>query len=286
VLLYARSAGVSEVGLLVALAFWTWAWGPIGLLLATPLTVCLVVIAKYVPELEFIWVLMGDEPVVSTEIAVYQRLLAEDHDEATDIVERHLTDRAGEALYDDVLLPSLALAGRDHAYGRIGADERRFVVQAVRDIVEDVSPPRVQLVEAPTVRVLGVPARTDADEAALSMLGHLLAPAGIELDVLSAELLSSEIARRVREAPVPLVVIGALPPGAVTQARYLVKRLRAAAPDVKIVVGRWGMSNDVETTRETLLAAGADAVGTSLLETRDLIVGLARLAMSAPERAA
>src|SRR5919108_1084894 len=114
VLLYARSAGVSEVGLLIALAFWTWAWGPIGLLLGTPLTVCLVVIAKYVPELEFFWVLMGDEPVVSTEIAVYQRLLAEDEDEASDIVERHVAAKPGDAVYDDVLLPSLTLAAHDH----------------------------------------------------------------------------------------------------------------------------------------------------------------------------
>src|SRR5689334_16356707 len=134
VLLYARSAGVSEVGLLVALAFWTWAWGPIGLLLGTPLTVCLVVVAKYVPELEYLWVLMGDEAVLSTDVAVYQRLLAEDEDEARAIVERHLRERAPEAVYDDVLLPSLLRTALDHARGRVSADERRFIVAAVRDI--------------------------------------------------------------------------------------------------------------------------------------------------------
>src|SRR5439155_11507655 len=110
VLLYARSAGVSEVGLLVANAFWTWAWGPIGLLLATPLTVCLVVIAKYVPELEFFWVLMGDEPVVSTEIAVYQRLLAGDEDEARALVERFAAEHPGVAVFVGVILLSLFLA--------------------------------------------------------------------------------------------------------------------------------------------------------------------------------
>ena len=284
VLLYARSAGVSEVGLLVALAFWTWAWGPIGLLLATPLTVCLVVIAKYVPELEFIWVVMGDEPVVSTEIAVYQRLLAGDEDEASDIVERHVAERPGDAVYDDVLLPSVVLAAGDHARGRIGADERRVVIDAVRDIAEEVSPDRARARPA-SARVLGVPARSDADETVLAMLGHLLAAAGLELEMISTHLLSAEVVREAAERGVRVVVIGALPPGGLVQARHLAKRLRAAVPGVKIVVGRWCMREDVDGLREVLTAAGADSVGTSLLETRDLVVELART-VAAPERAA
>src|SRR5256886_10864330 len=112
------------------------------LLLATPLTVCLVVIAKYVPELEFFWVLMGDEPVVSTEIAVYQRLLAGDEDEASALVERYAAEHPGEAVFDDVLLPSLCLAAHDHARGRIGVEEYAFVVRAVREIAQDVLPER------------------------------------------------------------------------------------------------------------------------------------------------
>ena len=285
VLLYARSAGVSEVGLLIALAFWTWAWGPIGLLLGTPLTVCLVVIAKYVPELEFFWVLMGDEPVVSTEIAVYQRLLAEDEDEASDIVERHVAAKPGDAVYDDVLLPSLTLAAHDHARGGIGADEQRFVVHAIRDIAADVIPPRDDAVARP-VRVVGVPARSEADETALAMLGYLLAPAGVDLKILATELLSAEVVLDAREGRAAVVVVGALPPGGLTQARYLVKRLRAALPDVKIVVGRWGLRDDVEATREALEVAGADAVASSLLETREVVLRLVRASATAPERAA
>ena len=277
VLLYARSAGVSEVGLLVALAFWTWAWGPIGLLLATPLTVCLVVIAKYVPELQFIWVVMGDEPVVSTEIAVYQRLLAGDEDEASDIVERHVAAKPGEGVYDDVLLPSLVLAAQDHASGRVGADERRAVIDAVREIAREVAPEPGGTPALPHARVLGVPARSDADEAALTLLGHLLASRGVELDVSSAELLSAEVVRAVGARGAGVVVVGGLPPGGLVQARYLVKRLRTAVPEVKIVVGRWGVGEDIETVREALTTAGADAVGGSLLETRDLAAELARL---------
>jgi predicted PurR-regulated permease PerM/methylmalonyl-CoA mutase cobalamin-binding subunit len=284
VLLYARSAGVSEVGLLVALAFWTWAWGPIGLLLATPLTVCLVVIAKYVPELEFIWVVMGDEPVVSTEIAVYQRLLAGDEDEASDIVERHVAERPGDAVYDDVLLPSVFLAAGDHARGRIGADERRTVIDGVREIADDVSPEEANA-RPVDARVLGVPARSDGDEIVLGMLGHLLAAAGVELEVVSTELLSAEVVREAAERGVSVVVIGALPPGGLVQARHLAKRLRASVPGIKIVVGRWCMREDVDGLREVLSAAGADTVSTSLLEARDVVVQFARTA-AVPERAA
>ena len=285
VLLYARSAGVSAVGLLVSLAFWTWAWGPIGLLLATPLTVCLVVIAKYVGELEFIWVVMGDEPVVSTELAVYQRLLAGDEDEASDIVERHIAERPGDAVYDDVLLPSLFLASEDHARGRLGADERRAIVEAVREIAVDVSPER-DPARPLTARVLGVPARHDADEAALAMLGELLAQTGVALEIVSTDLLTAEVVREVGARGAAVVVIGALPPGGLVQARYLAKRLRAAVPEVKIVVGRWSVREDLDAKREVLTAAGADSLSSSLLETRDLVVRLAGEAPAAPERAA
>ena len=279
VLLYARSAGVSEVGLLVALSLWTWAWGPIGLLLGTPLTVCLVVLAKYVPELEFLWVLMGDEPVVSTDIAVYQRLLADDEDEARAIIEHHLRAGTPEAIYDDVLLPALNLAAYDHARGRVSADEQRLVVTGVADIAEDVAPPPGRRSAA---RVLGAPVRSDGDAAALAMLGHLLAAAGIELAVTSPDVLAAEVIHDAHAQGARVIVVGALPAGGQARVRYLVKRLRAARPQARIIVGHWCVRDEVEALRAALGEAGADGVATSLLEMRDLVVQLSRLS----ERAA
>jgi predicted PurR-regulated permease PerM len=274
VLLYARSAGVSEVGLLVAIAFWTWMWGPVGLVLATPLTVCIVVLAKNVPELEFLWVLMGDEPAVSTEIAVYQRLLAEDRDEASDIVEHALEQMPRERSYDDVLLATLTLAQRDHGRGRIDAAEQRAVVEGVGEILEQMEPG--EEVPPPRARVFGAPARHAGDAVALRMLRELLAPARVALDVGSADLLSAEVVRGVREQAAAVVVVGALAPGGLAQARFLCKRMRASAPGVRIVVGRWSVGAEAESIRRALLAAGADAVGTSLLETRDLVLQFVR----------
>jgi predicted PurR-regulated permease PerM len=277
VFLYARSAGVSEVGLLVAIAFWTWIWGPIGLVLATPLTVCIVVVAKSVPELEFLWILMGNEPAMSTDVAVYQRLLAGDQDEASNIVERTLAEQPRERVYDDVLLRALARAAFDHRRGRIDADEYRAVVAGVREIVEQLEPAVAEPEMEDEARVFGASAHRAADAAGLRMLHDLLAPARIALDVASPELLSAEVVRAVQAQGGDLVLIGALAPGGLAPARFLCKRLRASVPGVRIVVGRWCVADDVDSDRQSLLAAGADAVGTSLVETRDLALQYLRV---------
>jgi len=287
VLLYARSAGVSEVALLVAIAFWTWAWGPIGLVLATPLTVCIVVVAKYVPELEFLWILMGDEPAVSTDIAVYQRLLAGDEDEASDIVERALEEQPLERVYDAILLPVLAKAGRDQARGRISADEYRYVATELREVVEGLAPTPAEGDPTATTHVFGAAARGEADAVGLLMLRDVLVPLRVALDVASPELLSAEVARDVQDHGADLVVVGAVPPGGLAQARFLCKRLRASVPGVRIIVARLGAVEDVEVVRQALLSAGADAVGTSVVELRDLIMQFVRIQPEvAPEHVA
>jgi predicted PurR-regulated permease PerM len=284
VLLYSRSAGVSEVALLVAIAFWTWAWGPIGLVLATPLTVCIVVVAKYVPELEFLWILMGDEPAVSTDIAVYQRLLAGDEDEASDIVERALEEQPLERVYDAILLPALAKAGRDQARGRISVDEYRYVATELREVVEGLAPApaEAESESTTTTRVFAAPARNEVDAVGLLMLRDVLLSSRVVLDVASPDMLSAEIVREAREHGADIVVIGAVPPGGLAQARYLCKRLRASVPGVRIVVARLGAVEDIERLREALLSAGADAVGTSVAELRDLIVQLVHIQPEVP----
>jgi predicted PurR-regulated permease PerM len=105
--LYGRRTGVSEAALLVAVAFWAWLWGPVGLILASPLTACLVVLGKYVPALSFFNTLLGDRPVLDPPIRYYQRLLARDHDEAVEIAEEQSKNSSVEAVYDQVLVPAL-----------------------------------------------------------------------------------------------------------------------------------------------------------------------------------
>ena len=208
-LLYGQSAGVSQVALLCSVAFWAWLWGPMGLLLATPLTVCLVVFAKHVPGMEFIGILVADAPPISPPIAFYQRLLAEDEDEAARIVADYAKDRPLEAVYDDLILPALARARRDRRQEQLRETEERYVWRAAREIVEDLHAKRHATTLAAdaeggtgppsatppsrTMLVLASPVRDEADELGLIMLGHIVDPACWTIELTSPLLLASEV---------------------------------------------------------------------------------------------
>src|SRR5262245_1535527 len=288
-LLYGESAGVSEVGLLVAVAFWTWLWGPVGLILATPLTVCVVVLSKYVPQLAFISVLMSDEPAMESNISYYQRLLAMDQAEAAEIVEEHLKTHPLDQLFDEVLIPALSHARRDRELGRLTEDGEQFVFRATREIIEDLdslkprsSPAVTDLsktatieehpsVILPKLHILGCPAHDEADELALLMIRHLLDSTRYEVEIISDTMLTAEVVDRSGEKSPAVIFIAALAPGGLAQTRYLCKRLRARFPNLKIAVGRWG--TEIDDSKSVLLA-GADKVGTTIIETREHIIQL------------
>src|SRR5262249_30009703 len=132
---YGRSIGVSETALLIALAFWAWLWGPIGLLLATPLTACLVVLSEYAPSLEFFSVLLGDKPVLEPHVQCFQRLVARDQDEAADVVEGFVKTRDPDRVYDAVIVPALLLARQQAERGELDRDEEQFIYQATQEIL-------------------------------------------------------------------------------------------------------------------------------------------------------
>jgi predicted PurR-regulated permease PerM len=292
-LLYSDSAGVSGVGLLVAIAFWTWLWGPIGLVLATPLTVCVVVLGKYVPQMDFIGVLMSDEPVMKSNISYYQRLLAMDQVEAAEIVEEHLKIHPVEQIYDDVLLPALSYAQRDGELGRLAENDQQFIFQATREILDDLNNLQPEMTSklldsagaaiidentpaaSPKVRIIGCPARNEADELALLMFRRLLDSTRYDIELMAEDTLTSEVVALAAEKSPALICIASLPPGGLAQTRYLCKRLRARLPGVKIVVGRWGRESEDSST--VLLSAGADRIGTTLIETRDQMVQLIQI---------
>jgi len=287
-LLYSDSAGVSQVALLIAIAFWTWLWGPIGLLMATPLTVCLVVLGKYVPQMEFITVLMSDLPVAESDVIYYQRLLAGDQHEAEEIVSEYLKSHPLEQVYDDVLLPALNYAKMDRERGGLTDQEHRSIVTMTRNIVETFDPTaspgtestqagKEGLSEAQKIHVLACPADDDSDEVASLMLRQMLNAQRYELEIMPEEKLASEVIDAAAEKNPGLVCIAALAPGGIAQTRYLCKRLRSRFPDLKIIVGRWGRMGESEDAQRSLLSGGADRVATSLLQARDEIVNLGRL---------
>jgi predicted PurR-regulated permease PerM len=277
---YSQSAGVSQVALLVALTFWTWLWGPAGLLMATPLTVCLVVLGKHLPALGFIVVLMGDRPVIEAKARYYQRLLARDQDEAADIVETYVNTDGRESVYDSVLLPALYYAKQDRDRGLLSEGDTQFVGQATREILDVLAHDAAGRSDSDSgdlsvsdpgdtrVRILGCPARDEADAVALEMVRHVLEPARYRMEVSGTGMLTAEVAARVELYRPELICIGAVAPGGLSQARHLCKRLHSQCPELKIVVGRWGLHGEKDTDRELLLAAGADHVETTVLDTR------------------
>ena len=287
--LYGHSIGVSEVALLVAAAFWAFLWGPIGLILSSPLTVCMVVLGKYVPQLKFLDVLLGNEPPLDAHVTFYQRLLARDQDEATQLVLAQAKASSPEQVYDDFLVPALNYAKRDRERDDLTESDEQFVLQAVREILEDlgerreaataakeaIHPEDETNASAPTqLRILACPARDQADRLALEMLHQLLDPAKWVVEVAAAETLTADLVGQVAEQAPALVCIGALPPGGLAHARYLCKKLRARFPEVKVIVGRWGLTGNVEANREQLQNAGADLTATTMLETRSQLNSL------------
>src|SRR5262247_379423 len=277
-LMYGHSTGVSQVALLVALAFWTWLWGPIGLAVGTPLTVCLVVLGKHVPALGFLHVMMTDEPALPVDVSYYQRLLARDPTEGADILDGYLADHSLEEAYDEILVRALSRAKHDRDAQRLSDEEVHAIYLAARETVEKLSVRRQEAADAgepvdpqpvdEAPFVLGCSAGDEGDDVALLMFGQLLSPTDCTLEMVPANALSGEIVSLVGERKPAVVVIAEVPPEGLAKARHLCKRLRARFADLKIIVGRWG-DPDADGDRASLLEAGAEAVASTFRQSRD-----------------
>jgi predicted PurR-regulated permease PerM len=337
--LYGSSTGMSTLAIIVAAVFWTWLWGATGLLLATPLTVCLVVIGKYVPQLAFLDILLGDEQVLETHARVYQRLLALDQEEAAELAEQHLEETSLERVYDEVLIPALALAEQDRHKGKLDEQRQTFVYGAMRDMIEELGD-RARVLEekragddikeaaaanvaiakgaagtatspvtapaaggngkaagagiggsapasavaVPTtgpvldfplasrpavpkgcvINVVCLPARDEGDDIANLMLAQLLQLRGYCSFPVPVAALASEMLDEIEKREADLVVVSALPPGAVSYSRYLCKRVHARFAETKMAVGLWTIKGDLKKARERITCAADVQIATTL----------------------
>src|SRR5262249_26038484 len=135
-LLFGKGTGLSPVALAISAAFWTWLWGPIGLVLSTPIMTCLVVLGKYIPQMELVAVLLGDGPGLDTEVSYYQRLLARDQDEATALVDEYLAKHSPDSVFDEVLVPALVLAKNDRDRGELLPRDEQRILEVTHQIIE------------------------------------------------------------------------------------------------------------------------------------------------------
>lgn len=275
-MLYGAHTGLSSLAILVAAVFWTAIWGPIGLVLSTPLTVCLVVIGRHVPRLGFLHILLGDESSLTPDSRFYQRLLAMDHDEAREVLENYLKGKTLEDLYDSVLIPALSRAEQDRHQNRLEDANEKFISQSTRELIDEFWEPGSRETasddERPSLAarsrdqrvqtILCLPARDDADEIIGTMLAQVLERAGHQAQCVPLGT-AAEMLEQLKAGKPDIVCISALPPFAIPHVRSLYAKLRAQEPDLKIIVGLWRFSGDpANASRRLGLAEGSRAFTT------------------------
>lgn len=277
-LVYGRSAGLSPIAIILAALFWTLLWGPVGLLLATPLTVCVAVMGRYIPELGYLNVILGVEPVLPPPARFYQRLLAMDENEAERLAEQFANEKGLLELYDQMILPALALAERDRHAHTLEEQRERFIFDTTRELVdylEDRTKPKDEIeakptnvVHRPAPPVCVVAARDEADHVAALVLARMLEAPEFNPQVISHPLLTAETLDELERKTCKLVCISAMPPHAAAHAGHLCKRLKSRLPGIRVVVALW--SDEASDKLKARLAdAGVDHVVWRLPEAID-----------------
>jgi hypothetical protein len=307
-LLYGHSTGLSPVAIITSATFWTALWGPVGLVLATPLTICLVVLGRHVERLEFLEVMFGDRPALSPSELFYQRMLAEDPSEAVDKAEEFLKASSLSAYYDEVALPALKLAQNDIVRGALDRVQSEKIKAAVVEVVDDLVDQDDQkpvsetindaeataaletvhdeTLDLPVVKradlapqwqgdkpVLCVAGRGPLDEAAAIMLAQLLEKHGLGARVEGADAVAISNIFRLDTAGIGMVCLSYLDAGSPARMRYAIRRMRRRLPQAQILLGCWRADTDTTTIRDT---AKPDAVATTLREAVKLCLEAAR----------
>lgn len=281
--LYGASTGISTVAILVAAIFWTTLWGPVGLLLSTPITVCLAVLGRYVPHLSFLDVLLGSDPVLTPPERFYQRMLVGDLEEGEEIAEEFLARHSLAAFYDEVALPALRLAESDRHRKLLVGERRALVTDSVVGVVADLAdheddqghqeaPLPIAWTGKPVLCIAG---RTGLDRAAAAMLAQLLERRGIGARVLSPDAIGPEGVAALDLDGVELVCLSYLGASAVAHARQACRRLRRRAGSIPVMVGLWNGQLDQAKDEEPTVGLGADLVATSLTQAVEQIAELA-----------
>ena len=283
--LYANHTGISPVALLLAAAFWTWLWGPAGLLLAVPMTVCVAVMSKYIPALEFLQVLLGDEPVLEPHQRLYQRLLASNRDASESLLDDTLRS-SGSMLEaaDVVIVPAIRLMEGDYDRRALGAAKRKNVLEHVNQWVEERLDGLDTLgraekglgVTAPWI--LCVPAADRADEIVAKLLTSALLERGVGAAFVKPEALE-QMPLGENGRVIDAIVVSALPPDAVSPARAVCRSVRNRTREMPLMVGLWDPDSDLQKPRQRLEAAGAGHVVVSFAECVDALEALATSAV-------
>jgi predicted PurR-regulated permease PerM len=277
--LYGTHTGISSLALLVTAVFWTTLWGPAGLVLSTPLTVCLVVLGRHVPQFSFLHILLGDEPDLASEAQIYQRLLAMDESGARVVMDQYLDKNPVMRLYDSVLIPALTMVERDRHQGALEPEREEFIFLTIREMLSDFAersriPAQIGnglQRPVPIGRILFIPAAHESDEIAAAMLAQSL-PAGCATIVLPLDTNNMQLLDLLVPEEHDTFCVSALPPLAFAGARTVASHLRHRFPKTKIVVGLWGFNGDATRALQRFQPLPPDKVVTTLASAAEWMV--------------
>ncbi|WDQ19059.1 AI-2E family transporter [Rhodopirellula sp. P2] len=285
--LYGTSTGISAVAVIVAAVFWGWLWGPVGLLLSTPLTVCLVVLGRYVPRFKIIATLLGEDVEIKPSIRFYQRLLALDEHRAHEILLQHYEAKGLEQACDEVVLPALKRIRTDHDAENLSDADANRLFEMVAGMIPELEN-RVSLAldsqleaEEPSEgpgenvpsRIIGTNSHHHSETLVLNLL-RLGGQAAYQLDGVEDDMMPQDIARVIADAKPLAVVIAVLPKGGFVQARYLCKAIRREGYSGAVVIACLGKFKNFDKLFVKFRKAGATAMTTSYSQTRSKLVAL------------
>jgi predicted PurR-regulated permease PerM len=282
--LYGSRTGISALALLASAIFWTLLWGWSGLVLATPLTVCLIVLGRHVPQLRFLHVLLGEDAELAPEAKFYERMLAMDQNEAHSIADRFLDKRPLIDFYDTVLLPALCLVEQDRHRGSFDETRGNYLLLSATELVAELSEFKTEVTlaaatengtatdtnpESPELHlrpapVICIPAGDQADEVTAMVLAQLLEQSCHNTLLLPTASVTPEILERLGQDPGTILCISALPPFVFTQTRTLCQRIREQLPENRILIGLWQSAQSPELMRERFGSARPDRVVATL----------------------
>lgn len=274
--IYGSRTGISALALVTMATVWTLLWGIPGLILSTPLTVCLIVMGRYVPQMSFLNVLLGDEAQLTPEAHFYERLLAMDQRAAQRIADQFLEANGITALYDDVVLPALSLAEQDRHKGFLDDARSSFLFQSATELIAELAEYQERnpaIVRAKSCPVVCVPSSDQADEIAAIMLAQILERRGHRTMLLHATSLTDEVLDRLAEEATTTICVSALPPFAFVHARDLGQRIRQRLPHNRLLIGLWGTGDDAETLTERFGGVHPDGVVISFAQAVQSVSG-------------
>lgn len=287
--LYGSSTGVTPIALIIAALVWTWLWGPVGLVLATPLTVCLVVMGRHIPRLAFLSIALSDDEPLTPAEDCYHRLHRVGEHDVMELVETYLKSNPPGALFDSMLIPVITAAETDHRSGLLETPQLDFIEQGLSDILEDLELRQettgAEFTGETGFRVCCVPAKAYRDELAGEMLVHLLHQLGQPASNASARMVSGELIGWVRESDAAVACISVVVPTTVIHARYVCAKLRKNFPDLKIIVGLWGRTENLTDATTALRDSGADDIVTTVAEAAERVAQYAPVPLDVEEDA-